>query len=184
MDVRWSKGCDIPISESSHVQPLTSYMLINSLPDSVFVQAKLIEGNYVIVDARAIEWVGLCWHISTHLSSKKALFANNYMYTTKKWNLKKQSIWYVLGKDLTLYKIGTIEDIHVCMSSKRWMDIWWKPLVPPSKAINICMLVCGFFIPNTNGKYAAFTDCKAELWMTKCFTFITALYNVAQQHLI
>ena len=25
MDVRWSKGCDIPTSESSHVQPLTSY---------------------------------------------------------------------------------------------------------------------------------------------------------------
>ena len=24
MDVRWSKGCDIPTSESSHVQPLTS----------------------------------------------------------------------------------------------------------------------------------------------------------------
>ena len=23
MDVRWSKGCDIPTSESSHVQPLT-----------------------------------------------------------------------------------------------------------------------------------------------------------------
>ena len=25
MDVRWSKGCAIPTSESSHVQPLTSY---------------------------------------------------------------------------------------------------------------------------------------------------------------
>ena len=25
MDVRWSKGCDIPTSESSHVQPLISY---------------------------------------------------------------------------------------------------------------------------------------------------------------
>ena len=23
MDVRWSKGCDIPTSESIHVQPLT-----------------------------------------------------------------------------------------------------------------------------------------------------------------
>ena len=27
MDVRWLKGCDIPTSESSHVQPLTSYNL-------------------------------------------------------------------------------------------------------------------------------------------------------------
>ena len=25
MDVRWSKGCDIPTSESSHVQLLTIY---------------------------------------------------------------------------------------------------------------------------------------------------------------
>ena len=25
MDVRWSKGCVIPTSESSHVQPLTCY---------------------------------------------------------------------------------------------------------------------------------------------------------------
>ena len=32
MDVRWSKGCDIPTSESSHVQPLTSYNLLLDIP--------------------------------------------------------------------------------------------------------------------------------------------------------
>ena len=26
MDVRWSKGCDIPTSESNHVQPLSSFL--------------------------------------------------------------------------------------------------------------------------------------------------------------
>ena len=33
MDVRWSKGCDIPTSESSHVQPLTiiyAYINVNN----------------------------------------------------------------------------------------------------------------------------------------------------------
>ena len=33
MDVRWSKGCDIPTSESSHVQPLTSYFFLLKITD-------------------------------------------------------------------------------------------------------------------------------------------------------
>ena len=28
MDVRWSKGCDIPTSKSSHVQPLSVFVML------------------------------------------------------------------------------------------------------------------------------------------------------------
>ena len=81
MDVRWSKGCDIPTSESSNVQPLTNIFLTKILENHdilLFSRKPVTAECFFIHVTDSILLLGLCF-----TKNGKALF--NFGGSFRKW---------------------------------------------------------------------------------------------------